>query len=323
MVTVSIQNKSDFHSMKQFFSLKRILVYFLILSVGCTAVVLTYLAMAVKSQKPELWFMVAVVVIFIITFVVIAIYSSYFGRNIILRHDMMVDNEKVKYREMKQQMTNNIAHELRTPVSSIRGYLETLTTCPDIAPERKQAFIERAYIQTIRLSDLIRDIALITKIEEASATLTKEDVCLKTVMDEVLTEFRESLEKNEVISENMLDNLHINGSPTLIYAIFRNLVENSLKYGGSHITIHIECTGMRNGKCEIVYYDTGKGVDEQHLNRIFERFYRISEGRTRDDGGSGLGLSIVRNAIDFHKGEITALVRPSGGLEYRFSLSVR
>ena len=227
-----------------------------------------------------------------------------------------------KNRLVKQQMTNNIAHELRTPVSSIRGYLETLVTCGDISPERRQMFLDRAYAQVMRLSDLIRDIALITKIEEAPEQLAKEKLNLKSVADEIFEEFRETIEREDMKVENLLpDNLEITGNASLIYAIFRNLVENSVKYAGHGVTLHIECYAKGDGYCHLTYYDTGKGVSEEHLAKIFERFYRISEGRTRDAGGSGLGLSIVRNAIAFHKGDVRALNRKGGGLEFIFSLS--
>ena len=169
-----------------------------------------------------------------------------FGKSI-LDMTLKIDREKAKYREMKQQMTNNIAHELRTPVSSIRGYLETLTTCPDIDPARKQIFIERAYAQSIRLSDLIRDIALITKIEEASSQLVKEKINVRGIMAEVLEEFKDKIADKGINIENMLPPyLEIEANRTLVFAIFRNLVENSLKYAGDHITIHIECSGRKS-----------------------------------------------------------------------------
>ena len=231
--------------------------------------------------------------------------------------------EAEKNRNMKQQMTNNIAHELRTPVSSIRGYLETLISCPDISEERRQVFIDRAYVQTLRLSDLIRDIALITKIEEAPEQLQKEKVSLKAVSDEIFEEFREVLGTHRIRVENRLtDDLVIRGNTTLIYSIFRNLVENSLKYAGEGILIHLECYAKIDGHYHFTYYDTGRGVSEEHLSRIFERFYRVSEGRTRDAGGSGLGLSIVRNAVAFHGGDILAVNRSEGGLEFIFSLKI-
>ena len=169
-----------------------------------------------------------------------------FGKSI-LDMTLKIDREKAKYREMKQQMTNNIAHELRTPVSSIRGYLETLTTCPDIDPARKQIFIERAYAQSIRLSDLIRDIALITKIEEASSQLVKEKINVRGIMAEVLEEFKDKIADKGINIENMLPPyLETEANRTLVFAIFRNLVENSLKYAGDHITIHIECSGRKS-----------------------------------------------------------------------------
>lgn len=232
-------------------------------------------------------------------------------------------SEAEKNKVMKQQMTNNIAHELRTPVSSIRGYLETLVSCPGIPEERKQVFIGRAYAQTMRLSDLIRDIALITKIEETPEQLQKEEIHLKDVVDEILEESRESLDLHRItVGSDLPSDLVIKGNASLIYAIFRNLVENSIKYAGEGVSIRISCYARDGGFCHFSYYDTGKGVSEEHLSRIFERFYRVSEGRTRDAGGSGLGLSIVRNAIAFHSGDIRAVNRKEGGLEFIFSLSV-
>ena len=193
-----------------------------------------------------------------------------------------------KNKVMKQQMTNNIAHELRTPVSSIRGYLETLTVCKDISAEKRNMFLDRAYV----------------------------------VVDEVSDELRDRLDDMGILVENALEpDLTVNGNPSLLYAVFRNLMENSLKYGGREIKIHVECYAKGDGYCHFSYYDTGKGVPDEHLPKIFERFYRVSEGRTRDDGGSGLGLSIVRNAIAFHKGDVRALNRKDGGLEFIFSLS--
>ena len=229
-----------------------------------------------------------------------------------------------KSRTMKQQMTNNIAHELRTPVSSIRGYLETLISCPDVSEERRKVFIDRAYVQTLRLSDLIRDIALITKIEEAPEQLQKEKVNIRQIVDEVIEEFREVIDSKDITVENMLSSdLVVTGNATLIYSIFRNLVENSLKYAGDGVLIHIECYARSDGHYHFTYYDTGKGSGEEHLSRIFERFYRVSEGRTRDGGGSGLGLSIVRNAVAFHGGDIRAVNRAGGGLEFVFSLKIQ
>ncbi len=223
--------------------------------------------------------------------------------------------------KLKKQMTTNIAHELRTPVTSIRGYLETLIACPDMAPEKKLEFIEKAYNQTLRLTELITDMALISKMEEKSAKFQKEDIDIFDVSNEVFEEFRDRISSQRVKVENMLEpGTVLTGNKTLVYTIIRNLVENSLKYAGEDFTIHLECYSKIEKFCYLTYYDTGAGVPEGHLDQIFERFYRIEEGRTRDVGGSGLGLSIVKNAVKFHGGDIRVINRQWGGLQFFFSL---
>ena len=238
-----------------------------------------------------------------------------------------LEEEDKRYNEkssqLKKQMTSNIAHELRTPVTSIRGYLETLLACPDMPQEKKHAFIERAYNQTLRLSELISDMALISKIEEKSSNFSKTDIDFYDVVKEVFEEFTEKGAAKGVSFENMIiPGVQMFANRTLIYSILRNLVENSLKYAGDDVTIHLDSFYDTSAKTYYVtYYDTGAGVSEEHLERIFERFYRVQEGRTRDDGGSGLGLSIVRNAVDFHGGKIKVANREEGGLKFCFSLA--
>ena len=98
----------------------------------------------------------------------------------------------------------------------------------------------------------------------------------------------------------------IEGNRTLLYSIFRNLIDNTISYAGDNVTIHIETYTEDNDYYYFSYYDTGRGIEEEHLTRIFDRFYRVNPGRSRKNGGSGLGLSIVKNAILFHKGQISA-----------------
>lgn len=244
---------------------------------------------------------------------------------ILLTHYLKEESDKnVKDRSLlKKQMTSNIAHELRTPVTSIRGYLETLLACPDMPLEKKKVFLERAYNQTLRLSELISDMALISKIEEKSSNFKKTEIDLYDVANEVFEEFSERTAAQNVNVENKIPpGSLLVANRTLIYSILRNMVENSLKYAGDDITIHVENFYIPSDQMHYVtYYDTGIGVPEEHLERIFERFYRVQEGRTRDDGGSGLGLSIVRNAVDFHDGKIKVENREEGGLKFSFSLA--
>lgn len=232
---------------------------------------------------------------------------------------------------LKQQMTGNISHELRTPVTSVMGYLETLEACPDMDEERRRNFIHRAHVQTERLSELIRDMSLINKVEESPEKLVMQSVNLREIAEEVISEFAGQIAAAGDRMENLLpDDLVMEGNRTLLYAMFRNLVENSLKYAGDGVRLHLECysRGFPGASANqdflyLSYYDTGRGVPPQHLPRLFERFYRITEGRTREDGGSGLGLSIVKNAVAFHGGEIRAVNRSPHGLQFFFSLKRR
>ena len=222
----------------------------------------------------------------------------------------------------KKRITGNLAHELRTPVTSIRGYLETLVDNPQMDEVKKGQFIDRAYRQTLRLSDLIRDISLITKMEEAPQTLKKEHLGMRHLTCEVIEEFAGTIAAQGVKVENTIaDDVCILGNQSLLYALLRNLVENSLRYGGPGITIHIECS-LYDGMANFFYYDTGKGVSDEHLGKIFERFYRIPEEDSHRSEGSGLGLSIVKNAVTFHKGTISAHHLQPHGLAFRFSIPV-
>lgn len=226
-----------------------------------------------------------------------------------------------KNRVLKQQMSNNITHELRTPVSSIRGYIETIIDCPTLSDERKHYFLEKAHAQVVRLTDLIRDVALITKTEEAADLMPREAVNVARVVNDVREDLQTALEGQRMkLFTQIADDASINGNYTLVYSIFRNLLENSIRYAGEGTEVHVNCYNMTAEYCYFSVYDTGQGVPEEHLPRLFERFYRVTEGRTRANGGTGLGLSIVRNAVLFHHGDISVRNRKGAGLEFLFTL---
>jgi signal transduction histidine kinase/HAMP domain-containing protein len=226
-----------------------------------------------------------------------------------------------KTRQLKQELTGNIAHELRTPVTSIRAYLETVLQ-QSLDKEKAQQFLEKAYNQTLVLSELIRDMGLITKIEEAPQSFQLEKISINNLLEGLKTDLTNPLqEKNMSIEWNIPQNTVVAGNKNLLYSIFRNLTENAIRYAGDGANIFIKQYNEDKDFYYFSFADNGVGIsDEQHLNRLFERFYRINEGRTRDTGGSGLGLSIVKNAVLFHKGNIVAKNRLGGGLEFLFRL---
>lgn len=231
-----------------------------------------------------------------------------------------ISNEE-KTRLIKQEMTNNIAHELRTPITSIRGYLETVKD-QEIDEKQSKYFIDKAYNQVINLTQLIDDMSMITSIEEVPQSFLFEKLDLFEVVNTVTSDFATSLTENNININNQISiNSFLQGNPNLLYAIFRNLIENTIKYGGDGANIHIGFYNEDEFYYYISYYDEGKSIiDEAHLKRLFERFYRVTTGRTRSTGGTGLGLSIVKNAIQIHKGTIIAKNRKGGGLEFLFKL---
>jgi two-component system OmpR family sensor kinase/two-component system phosphate regulon sensor histidine kinase PhoR len=227
-----------------------------------------------------------------------------------------------KRRLLKQQLTSNIAHELKTPLASIRGYIETIMNNPSIAEEKKKYFIERAFAQTERLQLLLNDISLINNIEDAGELFEIKPVNVKRVVTDVIENLESRLlSKNIKCTLNIDDEVVVNGNDSLLASVFQNLIENSVNYAGENIKIEIKNYLDDKKFWYFSYSDNGIGIPEEHLPRIFERFYRVDSGRTRELGGTGLGLSIVKNAIQLHKGKISARNREEGEIEFLFTLA--
>ena len=234
------------------------------------------------------------------------------------------NEEQQRNRQLKQEMTSNISHELKTPVSSIRGYLEILLGNHPIDDQRRRHYLERCYSQTLRLSTLIQDVSIINKMEESADLFPKEPLDVNTIAQEALDELTDSAQASAITTLNLLPSpMPFCGSHELLYAIFPNLVENAINYAGNGCRVVIETYNPTSPRHSyyIHLYDTGRGVPDADLARLFDRFVRIDDGRSRRNGGTGLGLSIVKHAVLFHGGEIYARNRAEGGLEFFFSLN--
>ena len=224
---------------------------------------------------------------------------------------------------MKQQITQNIAHELKTPVSSIQGYLETILNTPGLPPEMLRKFLERCFAQSNRLTHLLQDISTLTRMTEAGHMIEVADVDLSPMIHNIVAELALKLEEREMtVDVNVPDKLVIQGNSSLLYSIFRNLMDNAIAYAGVGTHVNIVCYAEDEESFYFSVSDDGVGVAPEHLGRLFERFYRVDKGRSRKLGGTGLGLAIVKNAVLFHGGNINA--RPTGsaghGLEFIFTL---
>lgn len=238
-----------------------------------------------------------------------------------------------EYNQYKRELSNNIAHELKTPVSSIQGYLETILDARaggSISDEQLSRFLERSYSQSQRLNSLVQDIVTLNRMDAGQSTsqshpMEKEPVDVAELVRDILSEVSLKLELQEMKVINTLPHsLVLQSNPSMVYSIFRNLIDNAIAYAGKGSIINIECAEAAEYKDKRVYHfrfaDNGPGVPEEHLSRIFERFYRVDKGRSRRLGGTGLGLAIVKNAVIMHGGTITACTRQGGGLQFDFTL---
>ncbi len=221
---------------------------------------------------------------------------------------------------LKRQLTNNINHELKTPVASIQVCLETLLSGISLNEEKRQELIIRCYTHNERLRRLLNDVSLITRMEDGSRFISVDRVIINDIINEVANELKFiSDEERLILHTDFQGVVAIDGNLSLIASIFRNLTENSIAYSEGK-NIYISLLENNENICRIRFEDDGNGVDQKQLPYLFERFYRVDKGRSRQKGGTGLGLSIVKHAVQFHGGTITVSNRKNGGLRFDFTL---
>ena len=222
--------------------------------------------------------------------------------------------------KLKRQLTQNIAHELKTPVASIQGYLETILDNPHIDEETKKQFLQHCYAQSQRLTSLLQDISTLNRMDDAPEIKENVEVNISEMVKDISKETALQLEKHHMsFIINLPENIIVHGNKSLLYSVFRNLTDNAIAYAGNGTTITLDAV-ENNKDWSFAFYDNGIGVANEHLSRIFERFYRVDKGRSRKLGGTGLGLAIVKNAVMIHGGTIQAKNLPTGGLRFDFNI---
>ena len=237
-----------------------------------------------------------------------------------IAHETALREEQEKIR-IKRQLTNNINHELKTPVASIQVCLETLLSGIHISEEKRQELIERCYTNNERLRKLLGEVSLITRMEDGGQLIGKEPVVINHIINEIADELEIMPDEERfTLHADFKEKVVVDGNLSLIASIFRNLTENAIAYSGGK-NIYISLVENNEKSCLIRFEDDGCGVEEKQLTRLFERFYRVDKGRSRQLGGTGLGLSIVKHAVQFHGGTVVASNRKGGGLQFDFTLN--
>lgn len=221
---------------------------------------------------------------------------------------------------MKRQLTQNISHELKTPMASIHGYLETIIENPGLSEEQRSSFLERCYAQSERMISLLGDISSLNRMDDMLHSLNMRLLDIAAIVHDIEKEVALQLDaKCMTITDTLDAPLPIMGDHSMIYSIFRNLIDNAIAYAGEGTAVVIRCRREQDFY-HFTLSDNGVGIPPEHLPHIFERFYRVDEGRDRKIGGTGLGLAIVKNAVILHGGTIAAAPVAGGGVAFTFSL---
>ncbi len=237
------------------------------------------------------------------------------------RMDERIRREQdMKQTETRRQMTQNISHELKTPVASIMGLTETILDNPQLSDDKRLELTRRTHAQAQRLSHLLQDISTLNRMDYASQQLEHAPVDISQLVSDIIYESDSACDKRQLTVNNQLpDILVIKGNKQLLYSIFRNLMDNAINYAGEGAIVSISAFETTR-YWRFTFSDTGQGIPAEHLPHIFERFYRVDKGRSRSMGGTGLGLAIVKNAVLHHDGTIQAMKNQAGGLTIEFTL---
>lgn len=230
---------------------------------------------------------------------------------------LKVTEEKIR---VTKQLSNNINHELKTPVGIIKGYLDTMADHPEMDEASRKRFIGKAQEHMERLCNMLNDLSSITRLEEGGKDLMREKVDFHELLANVDSELSNIKSTTSLqFTYNVPPQCNVVGNYNLLFGMVTNLIRNSNFHSGGTMCC-LALIGQNDREYRFTFYDDGKGVEEEHLPHLFERFYRIDKGRSRKVGGTGLGLPIVKNTVNVMGGTIRVLNHKPHGLEFIFTL---
>tara|TARA_R110002012_G_scaffold312248_1_gene522649 strand:+ start:219262 stop:220299 length:1038 start_codon:yes stop_codon:yes gene_type:complete len=238
--------------------------------------------------------------------------------------DKKLEIETLKVREeYRKEFLGNVSHELKTPLFTVQGYILTLLDGAIDDKRIAKRYLHRASKGVERLIYIVKDLDMITKLEVGDLSLNKEAFDIVELVKSVFDLLEMKAAKKKITLTFDMD--YVN--PIMVYAdkerieqVLTNLVVNSIKYGREKGTTEVSIENLIKNKVIVRVTDNGEGISEEHLSRIFERFYRVDKSGSRKEGGSGLGLSIVKHIIEAHDERIYIESEPDVGSEFSFSM---
>lgn len=216
---------------------------------------------------------------------------------------------------IRQEFFTNVSHELKTPITSIRGYTELLVQGFVTKEKEREEFYKKILAETRNMCELIEDSLEISRLESKEVNVKKTQIRISVLLAEIVEELKDMAEQYQVTLHKECEPLSYFGDVNQMTVLLKNLIGNGIKYNrpGGEVWIHIL---RQNGKLMLIVKDNGIGIAKEDRLRIFERFYRVDKGRCKKTGGTGLGLSIVKHIVEYNEGSIE--VESSEGKGSRF-----
>lgn len=235
----------------------------------------------------------------------------------IYREKIHAEQERMHH---ERQIGMNVSHELKTPVGIIKGYIDTVINDRDMPDEIKHKFLLRAKQNTDRLANLVRDVTMVMRLQENGGSIESTPINFRQLVSRIAEDVVQGhIADNLTFDYDIPENCTVMGHESLLTNALLNLIYNAAQHsGGSHISL--DWLREENDRHIFTFTDNGTGVEEEHLNRLFDLFYRVDSGRSRKSGGSGLGLPLVLRIITSMGGDITVENIDTGGLRFTFSL---
>ena len=237
--------------------------------------------------------------------------------------DKKIEIETLKIREeYRKEFMGNVSHELKTPLFTVQGYILTLLDGAMDDEKLLKKYLSRANKGVERLIYIIKDLDMITKLEVGDLRLNKEEFDIIELIQNVfeLFEMKASKHKISLTFDIDYEPIYVYADKERIQQVLTNLIVNSIKYGRQKGTTEVSIENLIKSKVIIRVTDNGEGIDEENIPRLFERFYRVDKSGSRKEGGSGLGLSIVKHIIEAHEEKIYVESEPGVGSEFSFTL---